>query len=729
MMDRKDFSTEIGGKKMTASFSRLADQTNSSVILKYGNSAVLATAVMSRNDKDMPYFPLVVDYEEKYYAAGRILGGRFIKREGRPSDEAILSGRMVDRTIRPLFDHAMRREIQIIITVLAIDEENDPGVLAINAASLALATSDIPWNGPVSAVSIGLNGEDDFMVNPTYQVENGRRLDLLVCGKDGNVNMIEAGAKEIDEDTLKNALKKASEEIEKIQEFQKSIVKEMGKEKQNVEVKKVSEEAKALFEEVVMPKIDSAIFSGDKNTIPRLEDEWIDVLKEKIDGEAEGPARDYYNHRVDEIIHSEGITKDRRADGRAMDELRPLYAEAGGISEVLHGTGIFFRGGTHVLSVLTLGGPKDAQLIEGMEERGEKRFMHHYNFPPFSVGETGRMGGINRRATGHGALAEKALMATLPTEEEFPYTIRLVSESTASNGSTSMASVCASTIALMDGGVPIKRPTTGIAMGLLLDEKDSSKYKIMTDIQGPEDHHGDMDFKVAGTEAGITAIQMDVKVDGVPVNILGEALEQAKKARLQILEVIKKGIEAPRAEISAHAPKILTMNIDPSEIGMLIGTGGKTIQGITKETEAEIEIEDTGLVTIFGRSGSAEKAKKVITEMFRKPVKGEEYDGEIVKILDFGFFVKIGPNKEGLVHVSEIAPYRIANVEKYFKVGEIVPVVVKEIDDQGRTNFSIKERDPDFAKSRGIPEDTNPQSHGGGNHRPSGGRPHGGGRR
>jgi len=717
-MQKKEFSTEIGGRTLTATFSDLADQTNSSVIMRYGDTSVLVTTVMSARDKDMPYFPLVVDYEEKFYAAGRILGGRFMKREGRPSDEAVLSGRMVDRTIRPLFNHAMRREIQVIVTVLSIDEKNDPGTLAIIGSSLALATSDIPWNGPVSAARVGIkNGDGEIIVNPNYHEDEERTLDLLVCGKDGNINMVEAGAQEVSNETLDQALLEASKVIEEIQKFQKDVVSQVGKEKQNVEVKKVSEEAVKLFEENISGKIDSAVFGGTKHTISALEDDWVDLLKEQLPEESEGPARDYYNHKVDEIIHTEGIASGKRADGRAMDEVRPLFAQAGGISDILHGTGVFYRGGTHVLSVLTLGGPKDAQLIEGMEVREKKHFMHHYNFPPFSVGETGRVGGMNRRAIGHGALAEKALEATLPPLSKFPYTIRVVSESTASNGSTSMASVCASTLALMDAGVPIERPTAGIAMGLLLDENDSSKYKIMTDIQGPEDHHGDMDFKVAGTREGVTAIQMDVKVDGVPVPILSEALRDAQKARFHILDVIEKAIDKPRESVSLAAPKVITHQIDQDKIGMLIGPGGKTIHAITDQTGAELDIEQDGLVTIVGRDGAADKAFQVIEEMFHEPQPGEEHEGEVVKVMDFGIFVRISPHKEGLVHISEIAPYRISGLDKYFKEGDKVPVVVKEVDEKDRLNLSIKQRDPEFAKSKGIPEDSNPPS-GGGSPRP-----------
>lgn len=722
---------DLGGRKLTAIFSDLADQTNSSVLLKYGETTLLVTAVMGKSDKEMGYFPLVVDYEEKYYASGRILGGRFLKREGRPSDEAILSGRMIDRTIRPLFDQSTRRDVQVIATVLAIDEENDPGTLGIIGASLALATSDIPWNGPASSIRIGRKrGEDTLTLNPSYTEDPDRDLDLLICGKDGNINMIEARALEVKESVIASAFQTALAELAKIEAWQKEIVATVGKPKVVLPKKELSEEARTLFASDIEPKLEVTIFGGlGKNAISELEEVWATLLKEKVPTENQGLAKDFYNHRVDEIVHEEALKNNRRADGRGMTEVRPLFAEAGGISPMLHGTGTFYRGQTHVLSVLTLGGPKDSQLLEGMEVRGKKYFMHHYNFPPFSVGETGRLGGINRRAVGHGALAEKALEATLPSHDEFPYTIRIVSESTASNGSTSMASVCASTLALMDAGVPIKRPTAGIAMGLMLDTRDNSKYKVLTDIQGPEDHHGDMDFKVAGTSEGVTAIQMDVKVDGIPAPILVEALEHAKNARLHILETITAAIPAPRPTVAASAPKVLKMQIKVEEIGGLIGPGGRVIQGLSEETGAEIEIEQDGTVTVVGRNGSAEKARDMIVAMFRVPEAGETHDGKVTRVMDFGIFVEIGAKKEGLVHVSEVAPYRIDSVSKYFKEGDIVPVVVREIDDMGRINLSIKQRDPEFAKNKGIPEFTGelPQRAPGGDRPRFGG--HGGGHR
>ena len=699
-MQKKEYSMEIGGKTLTAEFSDLTDQANGSVILRYGNTVVLATAVMSEKPKEgAGWFPLTVDYEEKFYAAGQILGSRFMRREGRPTDEAILTARVTDRTIRPLFEQHIRHDIQVVVTVLSIDKD-DPDILAINAASLALATSDIPWNGPVSAIRIAKRqSEDDFAINPGYlfRDENDLDFEMVICGKDGNINMIEAGGKEIGEDVTEDAFKKAVLEIEKLQEFQKQIVSEIGKEKIVIEKHEISENAKNLFAEKIENKLSSALFSGPGNAgLHTLGDEWKELVKESLPEENTSLTDEYFDEKVNDLMHKEAIENNRRADGRKMDEVRDIYAQAGGVSPILHGSGIFYRGGTHVLSALTLGGPNDSQIIEGMEIQTEKRFMHHYNFPPFSSGETGRIGGTNRRMIGHGALAEKALSAVLPPKEEFPYTIRIVSESMASNGSTSMASVCGSTLALMDAGVPIKAPVAGIAMGLMM--QDENTYKVLTDIQGPEDHHGDMDFKVAGTRNGICAIQMDVKVDGIPVPILAKALTAAKDARLHILDIIENELEHPRKEISPSAPKIISVTIKADQIGLIIGPGGKTITKIREDTGAEIDIDDDGTVYITGRNGSAERARDIIKSMTHEYKAGERFEGKITKILDFGAFVKIGPNTEGLVHVSEIAPFRVEKITDVLKEGDIVPVIIKEIDDKERINLSIKQIAPDFIK-------------------------------
>ena len=704
-MVKKEYSLVIGGKTLTAEFNNWADQANGSVLVRYGNSAVLATAVLGLKESNLDYFPLSVEYEEKFYAAGAILGSRFMRREGRPSDEAILSGRMVDRTIRPLFPKGLKREVQVILTILSL-EEYDTDILAINAASLAIATSDIPWNGPASAVRLELGTDNGiFIVNPNYKEREaeGVRMDLLACGKDGLINMMEVGASEVTEETLEKALALAGEEIEKIQVWQKKIVSEIGKAKQGFNALSTTPELEAAFEEIVEPKLQSLGDKLPKQEMGPMKSEWMKLAIEKLPDTAPGRIDSYYEERIDEYVHKLALKKGKRVDGRAFDEIRPLFAQAGGISPVLHGSGIFYRGETHVLAALTLGGPGDAQLIDTIEYQDTKKtFMLHYNFPPFSVGETGRVGGLNRRMTGHGALAEKALRVVLPNKEKFPYTVRIVSECLASNGSTSMATICAGTLALMDAGVPIIRPVAGIAMGMMSDE-ESGAYKVLTDIQGPEDHHGDMDFKVAGTQEGVTAVQMDVKVNGVPLNVLREAFVQAKKARLQILNVITNELSAPRPDISPRAPKILTTKVKIDQIGLVIGPGGKTINGIRERTLCDdITIEEDGTIFVTGKNGTAELALKEIVELTREYMVGDRFEGPVVRMLDFGAFVKIGPNTDGLVHVSEIAPFRIEKISDAVSIGEVVPVVIKEIDEKGRYNLSIKVADPEFASRKGL---------------------------
>ncbi len=700
-MEKKEYSIEIGGKTLTAQFTDLADQADGSVILRYGNTAVMATAVMGSERSGMDYFPLSVEFEEKFYAAGAILGSRFMRREGRPSEEAILSARVVDRTIRPLFDHSLRRDIQVIVSVLAIDEE-DPDVLGVIAASLALGVSSIPWSGPVSAVRIGLvNGDDTFIINPAYaqRTSEKERLDLLACGKDGNINMIEVGASEVSEETIVKGLENAADVHNELQKWQQSIIEEIGKEKIVIEKPEKSAELLQLFDEKIASKMSEYVF-GDEGAYA-LKKEWMEIISEKLPDESAN-AGDYFEEQIDALVHTEALENNRRQDGRKMDEIRPLYAQAGGVSDIIHGTGIFYRGGTHVLSALTLGGPDDAQLIDTIESQDtKKRYIHHYNFPPFSVGETGRVGGFNRRMIGHGALAEKALVPVLPSKEIFPYTIRIVSETMASNGSSSQASICGSTLALMDAGVPITRPVAGIAMGMMSNEKGD--YKILTDIQGPEDHFGDMDFKVAGTTEGVTAVQMDVKISGVPTTVLSEAFTQAKEARLQILDVMHDAIAEPRENISVRAPKIVSLHIKEDQIGLVIGPGGKTINGIKDETGVdEITIEDDGSVFITGKGEAPEQASKIIEELTHEYTAGEIFDGVVTRIMDFGAFVKIGTNTEGLVHISEFAPFRINNVNDVVSEGETVPVIIKEIDDKNRINLSIKDRDPHFAESKGV---------------------------
>ena len=708
-MEKKEYAIEVGGKTLTAQFTNLADQASGSVILRYGNTAVMATAVMGGERDGLDYFPLSVEFEEKFYAAGAILGSRFQRREGKPSDEAVLSARVVDRTIRPLFDHSLRRDVQIIVTVLAIEDE-DPDVLGVIAASLALGTSDIPWSGPVSAVRIGqVHNDDTFIINPAYSQRTSEveKLDLLACGKDGNINMIEVGAQEVPEERLVEALEAAVVQHEALQAWQQTIIDDIGKEKQQLPTRTPSDAIVSLFESEISPKMGKYVFED--NNAYGLKDEWMKVVKEQLPEEV-SDAGDYFEHKVDEYVHVEALENGRRQDGRAMDEIRPLYAQAGGVSDLIHGTGIFYRGGTHVLSALTLGGPEDAQLIDTIESQdAKKRYMHHYNFPPFSVGETGRVGGFNRRMIGHGALAEKALLPVLPSKEAFPYTIRIVSETMASNGSSSQASVCGSTLALMDAGVPITRPVAGIAMGMMSDT--SGNYKVLTDIQGPEDHFGDMDFKVAGTSEGVTAVQMDVKVAGVPVAVLGEAFAQAKKARMEIMNVMLEAIREPRKDISARAPKIISLTIKEEQIGLVIGPGGKTINGIKDATGVtEINIEEDGTVFVTGQNGTAEEAARMIAELTHEYQAGERFDGVVTRIMDFGAFVKIGTNTEGLVHISELAPFRVNKVTDVVAEGETVPVIIKEIDEKKRINLSIKDVDPQFAAQKGV-EPAAPSDH------------------
>lgn len=701
-MQKKEYSVEIGGKTLTAIFTDLAEQAHGSVMLKYGETIVLATACMSKDKQQgLGFFNLTVDYIEKFYASGKISGSRFVKREGKPSEDAVLASRVIDRTLRPLFDQSIRHAVQVIVTVISVDE-NDPVILAVNAASLALTVSNIPWAGPVGSVRIGKYNSEELIINAAKELredDTKYKFDLIVCGKDGNINMIEASAHQTGEDELEKAFMRASEEITKLENWQKGIAKEIGHEKRLIEKETISEESVKLFNDNILPKMEKAIFSGPgKKEIDALHNEWNILVENHYKDRDDFSLEDaLFDDTENKILHEKAIKDDKRADGRAMDGLRDLYAQAGGLSSILHGSGIFYRGGTHVLSVLTLGGPEDRHMIDNMQTNTEKRFMHHYNFPPYSAGETGRAGFTNRREVGHGALAEKALLMVLPDEMDFPYTIRVVSESMASNGSTSQASICASSLALMDGGVPIKAPVAGIAMGLMYES--DSNYKILTDIQGPEDHHGDMDFKVAGTRDGITAIQLDVKVEGVPIKILGEAMRQSKNARVKILDAIEKEISAPRKDISPNAPKILIMKIKQDQIGLVIGSGGKTIKDIKEKTGAEITIEDDGTVYLTGKADQATKAKEIIEGMTHEFKVGEVLKGEVVKIAEFGAFVSLNAFTDGMVHISELAPFRVERVSDIIKEGMIVPVKVIKVDEErGKISLSIKEADKNFFK-------------------------------
>lgn len=706
-MEKKTFSLEVDGKTLTAEFTNLTNQASGSVLITMGETVVLVTAVMGEDEKaGASYLPLSVEFEEKHYAAGQILGSRFMRREGRPSDGAVLSARIVDRTIRPLFDHSLRYDVQVVISVLAMGED-DPDTLGVIGASLALGTSDIPWNGPVGAVRIGKrNDTDEIVINPTYieREEGVLAYEVLSCGKDGRINMIETAGFEVSEATVVEALNRSVEINQQVEAWQKEIIKEIGKEKRVIKPAQMPEGMEKLFAEKMLLKISQTLFSDrpGKRHLHELKKEWFALVEETQDTPNLMLAEDMFEHAIDEEIHRGALEEKKRADGRGTDEVRALYAKAGGISPALHGSGIFYRGETHIFTALTLGGPDDSQILDTIEESGmKKRFMHHYNFPPFSVGEAGRVGGFNRRMIGHGALAEKALLAVIPLKQDFPYTIRLVSETMASNGSSSMGSVCGSTLALMDGGVPIKRPVAGIASGLMM--KSESEYVLLTDIQGPEDEHGDMDFKVAGTREGITAIQMDVKVEGIPLAILTEALEKARLARLQILDVIEAEIKEPRTEISPRAPQIVVMKVHPDQIGLVIGGGGKTINAVKEETcVEEITIEDDGTIYITGKMGSAQKAKTRIESLTKIFEIGERIEeAEVTRITDFGAFARLNGSTEGLIHISEIVPWRLENLRGILKEGDRVPVVVTKVEN-GKVGLSIKKADPDWGAKKGL---------------------------
>jgi len=676
----------------------LAGQANGSVTVRYGDTIVLATAVMSKGASRITgYFPLMVDFEERYYAAGKIKGSRFIKREGRPSDDAILSGRGVDRTIRPLFDSRMRNDVQVIITVLSYDGENDPDILAITAASTALAISDIPWAGPVAAVRVG-KINDEFILNPANGETTESSLDLVLSGTKSKINMIEASAKEVPEEEILKAFEFGFEAIKKITSFVEDIVKEVGKPKVAPALLKGSPEFEEKIKEILISEgLAEALYDKDKQVI----EEKIKNIKEKAaeyiqanfadDAEKLKEVMEQIFEEVsDEVVHQNILEKEQRPDGRKLDEIRQITCQVG-ILPRTHGTGLFTRGETQALTVTTLGSPGDEQVIDTMEVDMKKRYIHHYNFPPYSVGEVRPMRGPGRREIGHGALAEKALIPVLPSKDEFPYTILLVSEILSSNGSSSMASTCGSTLSLMDAGVPIKRPVSGIAMGIIVDPKNDEKFKVLTDIQGLEDHFGDMDFKAAGSEIGITALQMDVKLDGVTLPMLEMTLKQSKINRMEILGKILVAIPSARTEMSQYAPRIIIIKINPEKIRNVIGTGGKIINQIIDETGVQIDIEDDGSIFITSVDAeSAKKAKEWIDNLTHEVKPGEIFNARITRIMNFGAFAEILPGQEGLIHISELADYRVEKVEDIVNIGDIVPVKVREIDSQGRINLSLK---------------------------------------
>lgn len=685
-----------GAKPIIIKTTNWTEQASGSCLVSQGDTEVMVTATLSPHTREgMDYFPLTVEYEERFYAAGKIYGSRFMKRESRPTEEATLNARMIDRAIRPLFPKGFMKEVQVIVTCLSWDGENDPDILGMIGASFALAVSNIPWNGPLGAIRVSkVNGE--FVFNPSYEQKKTSTMDLTLSGieRDNDIllNMIEMGAKEVVEKDVLEAYDIAKKELKNIIDSINKATKKIGKEK-DIFAPAVELDLAGEIKEFLGDRLEKAISDapkGEKNlgATELLKMELIGHLTLKYPGQGkEKQVMSYFEEEIERIIVKNIIEKDYRPDGRNSKEIRPLSCEVGVLPRV-HGSAVFFRGLTRVLSVLTLGGPGDQQVMEGMETVGKKRFMHHYNFPPFSSGETAPMRGPKRREIGHGALAEKALLPMLPDVETFPYTIRIVSECVSSNGSTSMASTCAACIALMDAGVPIKEPVAGISVGLAKDEK-SGKYKVLTDIQGPEDHYGDMDFKVAGTRNGITAIQMDVKIDGIDKKIMEESLERAKDARFKILDIIKEQIPEPRKSLSPYAPKIVTLKIDPAKIGEVIGPKGKMINQIIEECNVTVDVEDSGMVFITGTDeAGVEKAVNWIKGITREVQAGEIFQGKVVKIMDFGAFVEILPGTDGMVHISKFVKEHIKSVSEVVKEGDIIPVKVMAIDELGRINLS-----------------------------------------
>lgn len=686
----EQFTTEVAGRKLTVETGKLAQQANGSVLIRYGDTVVLVTATASKKPREgVDFLPLTVDYEERLYAVGKIPGG-FIKREGKPSEKAILSARVIDRPLRPLFPKGFRNDVQIIATILSVDQDNTPDILAINGASLALCISDIPFEGPVGAVSVGMV-DGKYVINPTVAEAEKSRLRLVVAGTKDAVLMVEAGADEVTEEEMLKAILFGHEEIKKLVEFQEEIVGKIGNPKMEFLIEEIDENLKKDVREYATAEILKAIRIYDKQEreayIDKINEDTLlhfqEIYPEK-EKEIADVLYDILKEEVRKMITYEGI----RPDGRTSTEIRPISCEVGVLPRT-HGSGLFTRGQTQVLTVATLGALGDVQILDGLGIEESKRYMHHYNFPPYSTGETRVLRGPGRREIGHGALAERALEPMIPSEEEFPYTIRLVSEVMSSNGSTSMASVCGSTLALMDAGVPIKAPVAGVAMGLI---KHDDRITILTDIQGMEDFLGDMDFKVAGTTQGITAIQMDIKIKGIDEEILKRALQQARAGRLFIMDKMLAVIKEPRKELSPYAPRIYTMMIDPDKIREVIGPGGKTINKIIAETGAKIDIEDDGRIYIATPDESAgKKAMEIINKLTQDVEVGKIYMGKVLRITNFGAFAEILPGKEGLIHISKLSKERVKRVEDVVKVGDEILVKVTDIDKQGRINLSHKD--------------------------------------
>jgi len=687
---KKIFSIDWAGRKLSVEIGQLAKQASGAALIRYGDTAVLSTAVASKDPKTVDFFPLTVNYEERLYAVGKIPGG-FIKREGRPSEKAILASRLIDRPIRPLFADGFRNEVQVVSTVMSVDQDCSSEMAAMFGSSLALCISDIPFEGPIAGAVVG-RIDNEFVINPNVEQMEKSDINLTVAGTKYAINMVEAGANEVPEEVMLEAIMFGHEEIKRLIAFQEEIVAEVGKENREIPLYELDAELVAEVSAMCEADINAAVQVQEKHA----REEAISAVKERVmahyeEQEADETTIKQVKETLSKLVKNEVrrlITEEKvRPDGRKPDEIRPLSSETGLLART-HGSGLFTRGQTQALSICTLGALGDVQILDGLGVEESKRFMHHYNFPPYSVGETGFMRGPGRREIGHGALGERALEPIIPSEKDFPYTIRLVSEVLESNGSTSQASICASTLAMMDAGVPIKAPVAGIAMGLV---KKDEHYTILTDIQGMEDHLGDMDFKVAGTAKGVTALQMDIKIDGLSREILEEALQQAKVGRMHILDSMLQTIQTPRTELSKYAPKILTMAINPDKIRDVIGPSGKQINKIIEETGVKIDIEQDG--TIFISSTIEEnnrKAKQIIDDLVREVEVGKTYLGKVKRIEKFGAFVEIFAGKDGLVHISELAEERVGKVEDVVAIGDDILVKVTEVDKQGRVNLSRK---------------------------------------
>lgn len=694
MSEKQVFKTTWGGRPLQIEVGQLAKQANGAVLVRYGDTVVLSAAVASKEAKDTDFFPLTINYEEKMYAAGKIPGG-FIKREGRPSTEATLTARLIDRPIRPMFAEGFRNEVQVTNIVMSVETDCSPAMAAMLGSSLALSISDIPFDGPIAGVEVGrVNGE--YVLNPTVEQAEQTDIELTVAGTKQAINMVESGAKEVSEEDMLGALLFGFDAIKELVAFQEEIVQAVGKEKMEVTLLQVDEVLKKEIFDASYATMKAAVMTEEKlareDNIEQVKIDIREAYAEKFAGHED---EDHLLKEVKQITEDlekdvvrELITIDKiRPDGRKLDEIRPLSSEVSLLPRV-HGSGLFTRGQTQALSACTLAPLGEHQIIDGLGVEVSKRFIHHYNFPQFSVGSTGRAGSPGRREIGHGALGERALAQVIPSEEEFPYTIRLVAEVLESNGSSSQASICAGTLALMDAGIPIKAPVAGIAMGLV---SDGENYTILTDIQGLEDHLGDMDFKVAGTKDGITALQMDIKIQGITEQILTEALTQAKQARMEILEELTSTIAAPREELSQYAPKIEMIQIEPAKIKDVIGKGGDTINGIIDETGVKIDIDQDGKVSIASADAEMiKKAIKIIEDLTKEVKVGEVYLGKVVRIEKFGAFVNLIKGKDGLVHISQLANDRVNKVEDVVKLGDEILVKVTEIDKQGRVNLSRK---------------------------------------